>query len=355
MGGAAAGGLDGLFLTHCCCADPFTAVPLPAAHLSRSDSTRATLPPSFHQRLLVVAMHLRFGHVLLLMTSLSAAALAVAFTSVLHAALLQSGFSASLLRHPVNTEAIVDFLSQVPPQKLIFLFLTHSAAHVLLMLMLAANGLLLLGWIVQRALFADSVSNSEIKVARENTLHFAVFRLLFLGSILESTSSSGSNNAAGVGAESVPLAPGAGPLRELACWLMWFGVMGFLRWFLVLLRERFQTAQSSPYATVHTFTKYLLLTVAFSVANLAVALAVLFVLRPHTTWAVVSLLLFENVILLASCLKIIFRYALYIRTLQKEQPWEERGSTLYYSVRPLTPRRWCFIRAACEHVLLTSR
>ena len=91
------------------------------------------------QRLLVVAMQLRFGHVLLLMTSLSAAATAVAFTSVLHAALLQSGFSASLLRHPVNTEAIVDFLSQVPPQKLLFLFLTHSSAHVLLMLMLAAN------------------------------------------------------------------------------------------------------------------------------------------------------------------------------------------------------------------------
>lgn len=301
-------------------------------------------------------MHVRFGHVLLLLTALSAAAMAAAFTSVMHAALLQSGFSASLLRHPVNSDAIMDFLSQVPPRKLLYLFLTHSSAHVLLLLMLVANGLLLIGWIVQRALFADSVSQSEIKVARENTLHFAVFRLLFLGSILESTSGSGiSNNAGGVGAESIPLAPGSGPLRELACWLMWFGVMGFLRWFLVLLRERFQTAQSSPYATVHTFVKYLLLTVAFSVANIAVALAVLLVLRPHTTWAVVSLLLFENVILLASCLKIIFRYALYIRTLQKEQPWEERGSTLYYSVRPLALRRCCIIRGddlrSCSRVV----
>ena len=255
---------------------------------------------------------------------------------MLHTALSESAFTTAVLRSPADWEAVGDFLAQVPLKKLAFLFLTRSAAHICLLLLLLLNGTLLLGWMMQGLIFSWSVTASELRVAREQTLSFAVFRVIFLGSILETISGSIDEDSAPIAATAVagnlPLAPGASALRELACWLCWFGLIAFLRWFLALLRERFSSAQASPYATVRTFTKYLVVTCGLTAFNVLVGATVVLLCHPHTTWTVLSLLLFENVLLMASCVKIICRYALYIQTLRKEQPWEERGSTLYYAV-----------------------
>jgi hypothetical protein len=273
---------------------------------------------------------MRFLHFLVALTLGSLFCSALAALSVLHAAMSQSGFGTEALVAPVDGDAVLDFLAQVPLKKLAFIFLTQAQSHILVLLMVSLNALLLVGWLVQGLLFAWSVSGSELKAAREHTLNFIVFRLIFLGSMLE-TMSGPSNHTNPAVTGTLPAAPGAGPLRELACWLMWFGFIGFLRWFLVLLRERFQSAQASPYATVDTFRKYLAVTLVFTALNVLVAFVVVVLAAPHTTWTVLSLLLFENVVLLFSCCKIAFRYVLYIQTLRKEQPWEERGPALYYS------------------------
>lgn len=297
-------------------------------------------------------MALRFIHFLCLLSICSLLSCCVAITNVMHTALLQSGFSVAILR-PVpggslfdhDFEPLLDFLSQVPAKKLAYIFLTHSPSHILLCIMLTTNVLLVVGWMLHGLIFAWNVTSAELKVARDHSLNFAIFRLIFLGSILETgshpalqdnTVKTGDNATTPV----MTLAPGSGSLRELACWLAFFGLIGFLRWFLVLLRERFQTAQASPYATVHTFVKYLCYTLAFTFLNLVIAGCLIFGLRSAgASWTILSLLVFENLILMASCAKIIFRYSIYIQTLRREQPWEERGSALYYSVKTQTHAR----------------
>ncbi len=309
-------------------------------------------------------MRLRFPHFLLALTVISLLSSCLAALSVLHTALAESAFTTAPLRPPADwdsgtlthstpvhalsmaavahtsiillafTAAVADFVSQVPVRKLLYIFLTQSASHVLLLMLLMLNAMLIVGWLLQGLLFSWNVSAAELKVARDQTLNFAVFRLIFLGSILETMSGDGEDEdvAPSSVAGSLPLAPGASALRELACWLCWFGLIGFLRWFLALLRERFSTAQASPYATVHTFTKYLIITLVFTSFNALLAFAVIFLCHAHSTWTVLSLLLFENGVLMASCIKIVFRYAMYLQTIRREQPWEERGSTLYYTV-----------------------
>jgi len=324
-------------LPHCHRSDPHPPNPRP----KQPNLTGAALPlcgtlysglaqPHSSSLLRASAMRLRFPVFLAALTLGSLFCCCLAGASVLHAALAQSGFGTDVLRTPVDTEAALDFLSQVPLRKLVYLFLTDSPSHILVLLLVALNALLLVGWLLQGLLFAWGASGNEVKAAREHLVNFVVFRMIFLGSMLETASGpSNASNPAVTG--SLPLAPGSGSLRELSCWLMWFGFIAFLRWFLVLLRERFHTAQASAFATERTFRKYLIVTLGFTALNLIVALTVFGLAYAHTTWTVLSLLLYESVVLLASCFKIACRYVLYIQTLRREQPWEERGSTLYYS------------------------
>lgn len=284
-------------------------------------------------------MALRYPHFLFLFTLLSAFLFFLSLGGAVQVALRESPlFSAAIVRQGLWDE-VADFVSQLPPHKLFYIFLTHNPLHVLILLQVIINGLLLIGWLLQRLLFA-SCTAAEVKAAREAILNFCIFRLIFLGSLLE-TSSAANPTAAAEESSSAgnssspssppPLAPGSGGLREVCVWLLWFALVAFVRWFLVMLRERFNTAQASPHATPRTFSKYLLLTLLFSAVNLALAALVLLVLGPHVSWTVLSLVVFENAVLLASCVKIAVKYALYLQTLRRSQPWEERGSSLYYN------------------------
>jgi len=271
-----------------------------------------------------------------------------------------------------DMEAVADFLSQVPLRKFLYVFLTTSASvHMMTMLALVLEGVMIIGYVIHRYLFplaragggggvgvagGTRPNGPEVRAAKEHLISFASGRMLFLMANLAGSASKfshGHPHAAaamhtygGMDAQSnasdsdsslhfthsTPLAPGSGADHDLILWILWYILIGFLRWFLVMLRERFTHAQASIHeVTIKNFVKLALATAVFATVNIGIGLGVLsLALRARAPWSVMSLFLFENVVLISSFIKLLYKFHLYIRSLRLDQPWEERGSSMFY-------------------------
>jgi hypothetical protein len=100
------------------------------------------------------------------------------------------------------------------PTSLLFLDIFRSSWNLLLLLNVSIVSLLILGVVVVYTLFKE-LRDTEIEKAKKEMFEFTVFRLVFMGSVLEPE------------------------MRELFVWSNWFFLHGFIRFFIIIALERF--------------------------------------------------------------------------------------------------------------------
>jgi hypothetical protein len=99
----------------------------------------------------------------------------------------------------------------------------------------------------------------------------------------------------------------------------------YLRGFELLARERFQTISQLPDVPVRHFWRFIGLMGAVAVLDVLLAALCLSLFPPaEAGWATLALLLYENVVLMMGCIKVIAKFAIHIVSVARDSTWEER-------------------------------
>mmetsp|Transcript_35275 Transcript_35275/g.57160 ORF Transcript_35275/g.57160 Transcript_35275/m.57160 type:complete len:248 (-) Transcript_35275:806-1549(-) len=116
-------------------------------------------------------------------------------------------------------------ISLTPPMGLrsAILILCESRLNVTVLANMMYALMCIMGWIIQLSFFGD-LTESEIQLVKERTLNYMLFKIVFMGAILNAD------------------------VHELLVWTTWFTAMCFLRAFVCLCEERFEMAAETALA-----------------------------------------------------------------------------------------------------------
>lgn len=109
-------------------------------------------------------------------------------------------------------------------------------------------------------------------------------------------------------------------LIEFFIWFVFFMSIAFLRYFVVVVRERFTTLTIRQNVHVSQYTLLLVFTIILSMINITMAGAIVVTLTSSSTTtrssiSLIGLLLFEHMVILFGCIKVICKYSLHIYSL----------------------------------------
>ncbi|ORY06707.1 hypothetical protein K493DRAFT_251708 [Basidiobolus meristosporus CBS 931.73] len=161
--------------------------------------------------------------------------------------------------------------------------------------------LILLGKVITRFFFGN-LRVIECQHMYDRLLNFLLFKVVFVGAILEPK------------------------WEELFIWTAWFTVLGFLRIFSMLCRDRFEHLAASSESTMGEHIKILTLLVTILVLDVALIFVCTLVFR-----SMVFLLTFECFTLCLDTVQTLFKYVIQLREISSEEDFESRSIWLYYT------------------------
>ncbi|KAL1917213.1 uncharacterized protein VTP21DRAFT_4869 [Calcarisporiella thermophila] len=182
-----------------------------------------------------------------------------------------------------------------------FYFLQNEKICVLVFLNMAYCMLYLLGRTTLRFFFGE-LRVIESQHMRDRLLNFLLFKVVFIGAILEPK------------------------WEDLMIWISWFTILGFLRIFSMLCRDRFEYLAFCPNVPFKSHLKILSLLVLILVSDVF-----WFSVCASIFPTMLLLLTFESFTLFLDTLQTLIKYGIHIRDLSTSGIWEEKGVMLYYT------------------------
>lgn len=159
--------------------------------------------------------------------------------------------------------------------------------------------------VLTKALFLGPLSAIEAGKLSERMLKFLMLKLVFIAAV-------------------------SGPgMPDVALWVTWFAVVGWLKMFVGLARDRFDSLISSPSATFFAHARTLgLLIIIF--ANDIACIALFMNNQGKAPFGHLTLWLFDVVVALFESAAIMVKYGVYMTDqLHEREGWEGKGDFLY--------------------------
>eukprot|EP00808_Paulinella_micropora_P004039 g40749.t1 len=158
----------------------------------------------------------------------------------------------------------------------------NSKVNILLAVNLICSLLVLVATGAKDVVFGP-LSFHEAKSLRESMSNFLLFRVVLVGALIEYEA------------------------RELSIWFLWFALTGFLRFFLVLCRERYHSVEPVA-ATTRMLVRFSVMLVAVFTCNALLAFSCFALFAQRAGVSRMLLLLFENAATCIGCLKVGCKY-----------------------------------------------
>eukprot|EP00164_Ancoracysta_twista_P000408 GFYU01000556.1.p1 GENE.GFYU01000556.1~~GFYU01000556.1.p1 ORF type:complete len:791 (-),score=102.07 GFYU01000556.1:196-2568(-) len=157
-----------------------------------------------------------------------------------------------------------------------------------------------------QTIFFGKLRVIENQLLYDRMLQYALFKIVFIGAVLQPD------------------------VKEILVWTTWFSILGFLKIFTLLCRDRFEYLTFSPTTPMRTHSKMigLLLTIGFSDMFWFSVCVFLF---HEAGVSVLLLLLFECVSVFLHTCQTLIKYIIHLVDLSREGVWEQRGTYLYYT------------------------
>eukprot|EP00026_Physarum_polycephalum_P001391 Phypoly_transcript_01392.p1 GENE.Phypoly_transcript_01392~~Phypoly_transcript_01392.p1 ORF type:complete len:855 (-),score=140.50 Phypoly_transcript_01392:868-3168(-) len=174
---------------------------------------------------------------------------------------------------------------------------------------MAYNLLFLFGKLIQKIFFGN-LRDAEIQNLSDRLLTYVLFKIVFVGAVMEPD------------------------LKELLIWTSWFSILGFLKIFTLLTRDRFEylnTFSPHTHPTIHVRMLTLLVLILFSdLAWFALCVKLFF----EAGISVLLLLNFECFTIYMDTVQTLVKYAIHLLDLARSPTdgvWEQRGQYIYYT------------------------
>eukprot|EP00898_Chlorokybus_atmophyticus_P006019 jgi/Chlat1/6418/Chrsp45S06027 len=168
------------------------------------------------------------------------------------------------------------------------------------------------------AVFLGKLTIEESHKLAERLINYVLFKMVFMSAVVENFE-----------------------LLEVMLWTSWFSVLGFLKMFAGLSRDRFERLCAAPGATVSSHVRTLALVSIIFAVNLSCVYMSLVVFS-ELGWSKLLLLLFEAVLIAMDCSQTLLRYGLHLAEAWHMRPnavssldsaagpWEWRGALLFH-------------------------
>eukprot|EP01134_Creolimax_fragrantissima_P000716 CFRG0716T1 len=178
----------------------------------------------------------------------------------------------------------------------------------LCVLMLVNMTYVVLLWVAKlvQYVFFGELRPVESQQMYDRLLNYLMFKIMFVGAILEPD------------------------MKELVVWTTWFSILGFLRVFSMLARDRYEYVTASPTTPISVHGRLLLLLVAIQSLNMAWLGLCVYIFVDAGVSALL-LLTFECVTLFLDTLQTIIKYSIHLYDLRHEGVWESRSSLIYHT------------------------
>ncbi|GAB5372491.1 hypothetical protein AAMO2058_001670300 [Amorphochlora amoebiformis] len=167
-----------------------------------------------------------------------------------------------------------------------FAIFCTSKLNIVVLMNMVYNLMYISGRLIQQQCFGE-LSDAELKSIRERTLNYLLFKIVFMGAILNAD------------------------VHELLVWTTWFGTMCFLRVFIIICKERFRAIPESSTNAGRFYVLHISTIFSVCVANTILAL-LCWNLFGEAGVSVLFLLLFENVVIFVDCLQVAVKYSIHL-------------------------------------------
>ncbi|CAG8803465.1 36107_t:CDS:2, partial [Racocetra persica] len=114
--------------------------------------------------------------------------------------------------------------------------------------------------------------------------------------------------------------------EELLIWTTWFTILGFLRIFSMLCRDRFEHLALTPNTPVQDHLRILSLLILILISDIFWFIMCISIFR-----SMLLLLTFECFTLFLDTVQTLVKYVIHLRDLSRTGVWESRGLLLYYT------------------------
>mmetsp|Transcript_8981 Transcript_8981/g.13439 ORF Transcript_8981/g.13439 Transcript_8981/m.13439 type:complete len:375 (-) Transcript_8981:146-1270(-) len=183
-----------------------------------------------------------------------------------------------------------------------------SKMNILVLLNMCYTLMFLFARFLQGSLFG-SLSDREFKTLRDRTLNYLLFKVVFMGAILNAD------------------------LHELSVWTTWFAIMCFLRAFIIICRERLEIAAfQGPQPSSTSSSSCIYVSILFCICAINAGLVLLcwnFLGEEVGSISVIFLLLFENLAVFIVCFQEIMKFCLRIGVIEIESS-QQRSLSVHY-------------------------
>ncbi|KAF9193522.1 hypothetical protein BGZ51_003077 [Haplosporangium sp. Z 767] len=185
--------------------------------------------------------------------------------------------------------------------QVILSYLQNEKLCVLIFTNMAFCLAFLAGRLFLRTFFGD-LRVIERQHMYDRALNFLLFKVVFVGAILEPR------------------------WEELLIWTAWFTILGFLRVFSMLCRDRFEYLTVSPSIPIRVHVKILTMLTMILISNIA-----WFVLCISVFRSMLLLLSFECFTLFLDTIQTLIKYVIHLGDLSRQGPCESRRMVQYYT------------------------
>ncbi|KAG0222034.1 hypothetical protein BGX31_009393 [Mortierella sp. GBA43] len=185
--------------------------------------------------------------------------------------------------------------------QIILSYLQNEKLCVLVFTNMAFCLAFLSGRLILRTFFGD-LRVIERQHMYDRALNFLLFKVVFVGAILDPR------------------------WEELLIWTAWFTILGFLRVFSMLCRDRFEFLTVSSNVPTRVHVKLLFMLTTILVLNIAWFIFCISVFR-----SMLLLLSFECFTLFLDTIQTLVKYAIHLGDLSRQGPCESRRSVQYYT------------------------
>eukprot|EP01114_Cavostelium_apophysatum_P014095 TRINITY_DN3566_c0_g1_i2.p1 TRINITY_DN3566_c0_g1~~TRINITY_DN3566_c0_g1_i2.p1 ORF type:complete len:627 (+),score=161.01 TRINITY_DN3566_c0_g1_i2:232-2112(+) len=180
-----------------------------------------------------------------------------------------------------------------------------SRFNVLIMLNLAMSLLFVFGKFLQLVFFGK-LRDVEAKNVYDRLLHYILFKIVFLGAILDHGS-------------------------ELLVYICCFSILGFMKIFSMLARDRFEYITTfNPNTSLKTHARLLTLLVGITLFDIAWFYFCISAFKEAGAGRVL-LITFECFTLFLDTIQTLIKYVIHIIDVSREGVWEQRGTYIYYT------------------------
>ncbi|KAF0432292.1 e3 ubiquitin-protein ligase amfr-like [Gigaspora margarita] len=183
----------------------------------------------------------------------------------------------------------------------LFNFLQKEKTCVMIFINMAYCFLFLLGRLTLKFFFGQ-LRVIESQHMYDRLLNFLLFKVVFVGAILEPK------------------------WEELLIWTTWFTILGFLRIFSMLCRDRFEHLALTPNTPIQDHLRILSLLILILISDIFWFIMCISIFR-----SMLLLLTFECFTLFLDTVQTLVKYVIHLRDLSRTGVWESRGLLLYYT------------------------